>query len=91
MNTNISVYQMLYILCLFLSASCFLAAGYFFLTRNIPEVIGYLTGRNERKMIQKIERNIQSGNHPAENKFEIVKEIILIPTEEFIGEGGWER
>ena len=88
MNTNISVYQMFFMICLSLSVLCFVIAGYFFLTRNIPQVMGYLTGRNEKKMIRKLEQTLKYPVSHGNNKFKIVKEISFIPTEELMEEGG---
>lgn len=88
MNTNISVYQILFLICLSLSFLCFGTALYVFVKVNISATLGYLTGRTERKRIREIEQNSKHSEHYANRKFKIVQEIVLIPTEELIEEGG---
>lgn len=88
MNNNISMYQMLFLLCLSLSILFLGMALYIFIKQNIPATLGYLTGRNERKMVREMEQISKHTDHYTNRKFRIIKEIVLLPTEELIEEGG---
>ena len=85
---DISRYQMLFWLCLGLSGLCFGLAIWFFVRFHIPAAIGYLTGRNERKSIRELEQKVNDPQNPVQRKFVVVKEILLVPADEYIREGG---
>ena len=88
MNTNVSVYQMFFLFCVSLSILFFGMAFYIFVKQNIPATLGYLTGRNERKKLREMEQTSKHADHCANRKFKIIQEIVLLPTEELIEEGG---
>lgn len=88
MSTNISVYQVLILFCLSLSILCLGTAIYVFIKQNIPATLGYLTGSSERKMIREMEQKSKQSDRCANRTFKVIQEIVLIPTEELIEEGG---
>lgn len=88
LNVRIDRYQMLFIGCLILAAICLVIAYFLFFKLNISGIVGYLTGRSEKREIKELERNANKSENRGNGKFVIVQEIMLLHTDEMIGEGG---
>lgn len=83
-SVRIELYQTLFVGCLILAMLFLLLTVLLFFRLHIMETIGYLTGRNEKRAIQLMQ---QSKKKKEQGKFVIVQEIILLHTNEMIGEG----
>lgn len=87
-SAQIQRYHMLILVCfilalLFLAIACFL-----FFKLNILTTVEYLTGRSEKREIKELERNVNKFESGVNGKFVIIQEIMLLHTDEIIGEGG---
>lgn len=87
-GVHIQRYQMLSMVCFILALIFLMIAVFLFFKLNIPAIWGYLTGRSEKQEIQKLERNVKKMESGVVGKFVIVREIMLLHTDEIIGEGG---
>lgn len=91
MNENILLYERLFWVCLLFSVVCLMIALYVFWKFHILSTLGYLTGRNEKKKIKELEQTIKHFDVRTSGRFTIIQEIMLLHTEEQIGEGGNEK
>ena len=83
-NMKIELYQILFTGCLILAMLFLMITILLFFRFHMMETIGYLTGKNEKKAIQLMR---QGSKEKEQGKFVIVQEIMLLHTNEMIGEG----
>lgn len=83
-SRKISLYQNLYLVCLVLALIFLLTAIALFFLLDIRSTFGYLTGQDAKKKIKELETAAIMFGGGAGGKFVVVREIMLIHTEEII-------
>jgi len=83
---KLSLYHNLFLICLVLTFICFALAIALFFILDIRSTLGYFTGRRAKKKIQELKAATaaQQARTGIRGKFLIVRELMLIHTEEVI-------
>ena len=87
-DRKIRLYQTLFFLCVIFAVLFLALTIILFFKMKISDTVGYLTGKSKKREIEQLEQGAGNTGSNLHGKFQILQEILLLPTEEVIKEGG---